>query len=146
MADIERKAEAVWSGGLPGGSGEISSESGTLASAAYSFATRFEQQKGTNPEELIAAAHAACFSMAFAATLGRKGHPPTRIHTQATCTLVKGEAGFRITRMRLDTTGTVEGIDQATFESIAREAEAGCPVSNALRGGVEITVDAKLEG
>jgi lipoyl-dependent peroxiredoxin len=146
MADIERTAEAEWNGGLPAGSGAISSQSGTLEATPYSFATRFEQQKGTNPEELIAAAHAACFSMALAATLGRKGHPPTRVHTRATCTLAKQEAGFRITRMRLDTTATVEGLDQETFQTIAREAESTCPVSNALRGGLEIVLDARLEG
>jgi osmotically inducible protein OsmC len=145
MADIQRSAEATWEGELRGGAGRISSPSGVLADTAYSFATRFESAHGTNPEELIAAAHAACYSMAFAATLGRKGHKPQRIHTRAICTLAQQEGGFKIAKMRLEARGAVEGLDDATFKQIAREAEASCPVSNALRGGVEIEVDAALE-
>lgn len=144
MADIERTAEATWSGDLRGGSGQISSTSGVLANTAYSFGTRFEQAPGTNPEELIAAAHAACYSMAFAATLGRKGYQPQRIETKATCVLTPQQpAGFKITKMRLEARGQVPGIDQATFQQIAEEAEKGCPVSNALRA-IEIEVEAKL--
>ena len=145
MADIERHAYAVWNGDLRGGNGEINSASGVLKDTAYNFATRFENGKGTNPEELIAAAHAACYSMALAATLVRKGHQPQRIETRAICHLTPQQpSGFKITKMRLETRGQVEGMDEATFGEIAREAEKGCPVSNALRGGLEIELDAKL--
>ncbi len=145
MADILRSADAVWNGDFKGGKGSIDSQSGVISNTPYSFHTRFEQAPGTNPEELIAAAHAACFSMAFAATLGRMGHNPQQIKTHATATLTPQQpSGFRITKMRLETTGTVPGIDDATFKQIAGEAEKGCPVSNALRGGLEIELDAKL--
>lgn len=144
MADIQRSAEAVWNGNLRGGNGSISSTSGVLNDTPYSFATRFEQAHGTNPEELIAAAHAACYSMAFAATLGRKGHQPLQIQTRAICSLTPQQSGFKITKMRLETHGKVEGLDEATFQEIAREAEQSCPVSNALRGSLQIEVDARL--
>ena len=144
MADIQRSADAVWSGEIRGGKGSIDTESGVITGTPYSFETRFESAKGTNPEELIAAAHAACYSMALSATLGRKGHQPQQIRTHATATLAKQESGFKITKMRLETTGTVPGIDDATFKQIAEEAEKTCPVSNALRGGLEIELDAKL--
>jgi osmotically inducible protein OsmC len=145
MADIQRTASAVWNGELRGGNGQISSASGVLDATAYSFATRFEQAHGTNPEELIAAAHAACYSMAFAATLGRKGHTPQQIQTRATCFLTPQQpSGFKITRMRLETRGQVEGMDEATFQQIAQEAEQACPVSNALRGSLQIELDASL--
>jgi lipoyl-dependent peroxiredoxin len=145
MADIERSAHAVWNGELRGGNGQISSTSGVLNDTPYSFATRFEQAHGTNPEELIAAAHAACYSMAFAGTLSRKGHQPQQIQTRAICSLTPQQpSGFKITKMRLETRGKVDGIDDATFKQIADEAEKGCPVSNALRGGVQIEVDASL--
>ncbi len=145
MADIERTAEAVWNGELRGGNGTISSTSGVLDNTPYSFATRFEQAPGTNPEELIAAAHAACYSMAFAGTLGRKGHKPQMIQTRAICSLAPQQpSGFKITKMRLETRGKVDGMDEATFKQIADEAEKGCPVSNALRGSLEIEVDASL--
>jgi len=145
MADIERQASAVWSGDLRGGDGQISSGSGVLDDTAYSFATRFENTTGTNPEELIAAAHAACYSMALASTLGRKGHQPQRIETRAVCHLTPQQpSGFKLTKMRLETRGQVEGLDDATFQQIAREAETSCPVSNALRGGLQIELDAQL--
>ncbi|MBA3441524.1 MAG: OsmC family protein [Pyrinomonadaceae bacterium] len=145
MADIKRTAEAVWNGELRSGRGEISSPSGVLAKTPYSFGTRFEGQPGTNPEELIAAAHAACYSMALAATLGRAGHQPQQVKTRAVCTLQPQQpSGFRITKMRLETEGTIPGIDDATFQKIAAEAEQACPVSNALRGSLEIELDAKL--
>lgn len=144
MADIERSAQAVWNGDLRGGNGQISSASGVLNDTPYSFATRFEQANGTNPEELIAAAHAACYSMAFAATLGRRGYQPQQIQTRAICSLTPQQGGFKITRMRLETRGKVDGLDEATFKQIADEAEKGCPVSNALRGGLQIEVDAQL--
>jgi osmotically inducible protein OsmC len=145
MADIKRTAEAVWKGELRGGSGEISSASGVLKETPYSFGTRFEQRLGTNPEELIAAAQAACFSMAFAATLGDKGYKPDSIETQATCTVSSQPAGgWKITKMRLVTRGRVPGMDGQTFERIAQEAEGNCPVANLLRGGLEIELEASL--
>ncbi len=145
MADIQRSAEAVWQGELRGGNGTTSSPSGVLSNTGYSFATRFEQAHGTNPEELIAASHAACYSMAFAGTLGRKGHSPQQIQTRAICSLTPQQGGgFKITKMRLETRGQVEGLDEATFQQIAEEAEKSCPVSNALRGSLEIELDAKL--
>ena len=145
MARITRTADAVWNGDLRSGSGRIASNSGVLDDTPYSFATRFRNEQGTNPEELVAAAHAACFSMAFAHTLGSKGFKPERVETHAICTLTpQEEGGFRITKMRLETRGRVPGLDQETFEQIAEEAEKGCPVSNALRGGLEIELDATL--
>jgi osmotically inducible protein OsmC len=145
MADIKRTAEAVWKGNLRDGKGRIASSSGVLKNTPYSFATRFEDAPGTNPEELIAAAHAACYSMAFAHTLSSKGYQPERVETHAICSLSpQEEGGFRITKMRLETRGQVPGIDETTFRQVAQEAERGCPVSNALRGGVEIEVDATL--
>ena len=143
-ADIERHSEATWMGEVRSGDGQITSASGTLSDTPYSFVSRFEQGDGTNPEELIAAAHAACYSMAFAATLGRKGHKPQQITTRATISLTPQTAGFKITRMRLETRGRVEGLDEATFQEIAREAETTCPVSNVLRNNLEIELDAKL--
>ncbi|MER3428256.1 MAG: OsmC family peroxiredoxin [Pyrinomonas sp.] len=146
MADIQRTAEATWTGGLRDGLGKIDSTSGVLRETSYSFATRFEQSPGTNPEELIAAAHAACYSMAFAATLERKGHKPESITTRATCTVApQPTGGFKITRIKLETRGKVPNLDGEAFAAIAREAEQACPVSNALRGGVEIELEAKLD-
>lgn len=145
MADIRRSAEAVWNGDLRGGSGRIASNSGVLADTPYSFATRFEQKPGTNPEELIAAAQAACYSMAFAHTLATKGYQPESVETHATCSLSpQAEGGFKITRMRLDVRGQVPGIDEETFRQIAQEAELGCPVANLLRSGLEIELHAAL--
>lgn len=145
MATIQRNAEAIWSGDLRSGKGQISSTSGVLKQTPYSFATRFENSPGTNPEELIAAAHAACYSMAFAYTLSNKGYQPTSVETRATCSVESQKTGgFKITTIRLETRGQVPGIDGETFQAIAQEAEAGCPVSNALREGVKIELDAKL--
>jgi lipoyl-dependent peroxiredoxin len=144
MADIERSASAVWNGEIRGGSGQITSTSGILNETPYSFATRFEQANGTNPEELIAAAHAACYSMAFTAVLGRKGFKSHHIETRAICSLTPLSAGFKISKIRLETRGKVEGIDEETFKQVAHEAEQSCPVSNALRGGPEIELDATL--
>ena len=145
MADIERSGEAVWRGDLRGGDGVVSTESGVIAGASYTFKTRFGDVKGTNPEELIAAAHAACYSMAFAHTLSEQGHKPETIETKATCSLAPTEGGFKIARMHLDVRGKVPGIDEATFVRIAEEADKGCPVSNLLRPGLEIERDARLE-
>lgn len=137
-------SSAVWQGGLKDGNGTYSAGSGAFA-GEYSFPTRFEGAAGTNPEELIAAAHAACLSMALAAGLERDGTPATRISTTAACTLEKVEAGFRITKMHLQVTGVVPGIDQKSFASAAEAAKDGCPVSNALKGNVSYRVDATLE-
>lgn len=140
MAAIERTATGVWHGDLRGGNGLIDATSGVLNQTPFSFATRFENAKGTNPEELIAAAHAACFSMAFANYLSGKGHVPQEISTQATISL----EGTSITKMHLVTQGRVEGLDDATFKQLADEAEKQCPVSNLLRSGLSITLDASL--
>jgi osmotically inducible protein OsmC len=145
MAGLHRTAEAAWNGDLRTGNGRMASGSGVLEGVPYSFATRFQNEPGTNPEELIAAAHAACFSMAFAATLGDKGYSPVRIETHATCTVSPQKGGgFRITKMRLVTRGQVPGLDEEAFKQIAVEAEQGCPVSNALRGGPMIELEATL--
>ena len=139
-----RKATAVWKGTGRDGTGHLTSESGVLAQTPYSFKTRFENEKGTNPEELIAAAHATCLSMALANGLAQAGHTPTRLETDAVATLDQRESGFRIISMRLTVRGQVDGIDEDAFRAAAEEAKAGCPVSNALVGNVEITLDAAL--
>ena len=137
-------ASAAWEGGLKNGKGSFKAGSGAFA-GAYSFPSRFESAGGTNPEELIAAAHAACFSMALSAGLEGAGKTPRKIETRAACTLEKVSAGFKITKMELAVTGQVDGIDQAGFEKAAEAAKVGCPVSGALKGNVEVTLDAKLE-
>ncbi len=140
---MKRKASAVWRGGLKDGKGSISTGSGVLAETQYSFSTRFESGIGTNPEELIAAAHAGCFSMAFSAELGKAGFTPEAIHTTATITLEKTDAGFTVTESHLDTTAKIPGIDEAKFMAIANGAKAGCPISRLLN--TKIILDAKLE-
>ena len=140
---MKRKASAVWQGGLKEGKGSISTESGVLKNSQYSFGTRFENGIGTNPEELIAASHAGCFSMAFSAELGKAGFTPTSINTTATVTLDKTDAGFTVTESHLDMTAKIPGIDQAKFTAIANGAKAGCPISRLLKANV--TLDAKLE-
>jgi osmotically inducible protein OsmC len=140
---MKRKASAVWNGSLKEGNGRISTESGTLRDAQYSFSTRFENGVGTNPEELIAAAHAGCFSMALSGQLTTAGHAPESINTTATVTMEKTDAGFTITHVHLDVSARVPGIDQAGFETAANNAKAGCPISRLLKA--EITMDAKLE-
>jgi len=140
---MKRKASAVWSGDLKNGKGSISTESGTLKETQYSFGTRFENGIGTNPEELIAAAHAGCFSMAFAAELGRAGFIPDAIHTTATITMDKTDAGFTVTESHLNMTAKVPGIDLPQFNAIADGAKAGCPISRLLNA--KISLDAKLE-
>lgn len=145
MANIQRTAPAIWNGNLQTGSGQITSDSEVLKQIPYSFKTRFEHSPGTNPEELIAAAHAACYSMAFAHTLSEKGYQPQSIETQAVCSLESSEGGgFKITKIRLEARGKVANIEENTFEQIAQEAEASCPVSNALRNGLKIELDAVL--
>lgn len=144
MTAIKRAADAVWTGEVKSGDGKIHGASGVL-DGAYSFGTRFEQQPGTNPEELLAAAHAACYSMALALTLGRAGHKPQEVRTHAVCSVEPQQpSGFKITKMQLETTATVPGLDDATFQQVAREAERACPVSNALRGNLAIELSASL--
>ncbi len=142
MAAIERTATGVWSGDLRGGNGLIDATSGVLQETPFTFATRFENAKGTNPEELIAAAHAACFSMAFANYLSEKGHVPEEITTRATISLEDGS----INKMHLVAQGRVAGLDDAAFKQLAEEAEKKCPVSNLLRPGLSITLEASLVG
>jgi len=142
---LERNASAVWTGDLRGGNGRFTMSSGTLTDTPYSFATRFENAPGTNPEELIAAAHASCYSMALAAALGGRGLQPQEVRTDATCVVEpQSGGGFKITRMRLNTHASVPGLANDQFQEIAKAAEAACPVSNALRGGVNIELTAAL--
>jgi len=140
MAAIERTASGTWRGDLKTGSGTINATSGVLRDTAFSYATRFENARGTNPEELIAAAHAACFSMAFANYLSTQGHRPLQISTRATISLDNGA----INKMHLVTEGQVPGMNEAAFKQYAAEAEKKCPVSNLLRTGLAITLDASL--
>ena len=139
-----RKAEAEWRGTLREGTGEIKTESGAVA-GQYSFGTRFESGKGTNPEELIGAAHAGCFSMALSAGLEKAGHPVKRVKTTAAVRLDKVGEGFGITKIDLTAEAEVPGIDDAAFQQAARAAKENCPVSKAL-SGVQISLDAKLVG
>jgi len=136
-------SSAVWEGGLRTGRGKFSAGSGAFG-GDYTFATRFESAKGTNPEELIAAAHAACLSMALSAGLEAAKTPATRISTKAACTVEKVGDGFRITKMRLEVRGEVPGIDAARFAKAAEAARDGCPVSQALKGNVQFDLDARL--
>lgn len=140
---MKRKASAVWNGGLKTGQGRLSTDSGVLAETQYSFSTRFEQGKGTNPEELIAAAHAGCFSMALSAQLESAGLNAERIATTATLTMEKTEAGFTITAVHLDVVAKVPGASSQQFETAAGNAKSGCPVSRVLKAA--ITMDARLE-
>jgi osmotically inducible protein OsmC len=139
---MQRTGSAHWSGGLKDGKGAISTPSGVLKDTQYSFSTRFENGIGTNPEELIAAAHAGCFTMALSAQLGNAGMTAESIDTTATVTLDKTDAGFSITTSHLDVTVKIPGGDQAKFEAAAKAAEDGCPVSRVLKA--KITMDAKL--
>jgi osmotically inducible protein OsmC len=140
---MKRKASAVWNGSLKDGKGTISSDSGVLSDTQYSFATRFADGKGTNPEELIAAAHAGCFSMALSNELGKAGLTPERIKTSAIVTLEQTASGFAITAVHLDVAAKVPGANQQTFETVATTAKNNCPVSKVLKA--DITMDAKLE-
>lgn len=139
---MKRNASAVWYGSLREGRGEISSDSGILAETPYSFGTRFEEEKGTNPEELIGAAHAGCFSMALSMILGEHDVTPERIDTKAAVTLEQVEGGFAITKVHLTTRVEASGLDAAAFEEAANAAKEGCPVSKVL--DAEITMDATL--
>jgi osmotically inducible protein OsmC len=140
---MKRKASAVWEGGLKDGKGKLSTASGVLSNTQYSFATRFESGVGTNPEELIAAAHAGCFSMALSGQLGNAGMTAKSIQTAATVTLEKTEAGFTITAVHLDVVAAIPGADAQAFATAAANAKAGCPVSRVLNA--KITMDARLE-
>jgi osmotically inducible protein OsmC len=139
---VIRKARAVWYGTGRGGKGELSSDSGVLANTPFSFSTRFESEKGTNPEELIAAAHAGCFTMALAFRLQSAGYTPTELKTEAAVTLEKNDEGFRINRSALTLRASVPNLDHDTFARLAQDAEQNCPVSRVLRS--EITLDAQL--
>lgn len=140
---MERSATAVWDGSLREGKGAISTQSSVLSEAPYSFVTRFENGKGTNPEELIAAAHAGCFTMALAAQLGTMKMTPETLQTSAKVTLEKLDAGWTISRIHLDVAGKVPGISAEGFESAAASAKQNCPVSRLLKA--EISMTAKLE-
>ena len=139
-----RKASAVWKGSLKEGKGTISSDSGVLSNTAYSFSTRFENAKGTNPEELIAAAHAGCFTMALSAQLGNAGITPETLETTASLTLDKLDAGWTVTKIHLDVAARIPGADKAAFDKAAESAKAGCPISRLLKA--EITMTARLVG
>ncbi len=139
-----RKASAVWNGSLKEGKGVVSTESKVLSNTQYSFSTRFENGIGTNPEELIAAAHAGCFSMALSGQLGNAGMTAESIETTANLTFEKLEAGFTITKIHLDVTAKIPGANPAAFETAAQNAKAGCPISRLLKA--EITMSTKLVG
>jgi len=139
---MQRSASAHWQGGLKDGRGTVTTDSGVLSQTQYSFSTRFEDGKGTNPEELIAAAHAGCFSMALSAQLDTVGLKAEAIDTKAALTLEKTDAGFTITKIHLELRAKVPNADDAKFQKAAADAKAGCPVSRVLNA--EITLDAKL--
>jgi osmotically inducible protein OsmC len=141
---MKLKASAVWRGGLKDGKGAISTESGVLSQTQYSFSTRFENGIGTNPEELVAAAHAGCFSMALSAELGKASITPESVATTATVTLERLDAGWTVTAVHLDVGAKVPGGDAAKFTAAANAAKAGCPISRLLKA--TITMDARLEG
>lgn len=143
MAD--RQATVVWNGTLTEGHGSITTGSGVLSKTPVTWASRVEQPEGkTSPEELLAAAEAECYAMVLASNLTKRGTKPDQLQVTATCTVERVPDGLRISTMRLEVTGNVPGVDQQTFQQLAQEAEGGCPVSNALRGNVDVTVSAKL--
>ena len=148
MATADRRAEVAWQGSLLEGACTLELTSSEAASLPVTWASRVESPDGrTSPEELLAGAHASCFSMAFSATLGRAGTPPERLHVTAVVSLnPKQGGGFEVTNSALEVRGVVPGIDQAAFQGMADTAEKGCPISNAIRGNVTITVSATLEG
>ena len=137
-----RNASAKWEGGLKGGKGSFKGATGL--GGQFNFSSRFESGEGSNPEELLAAAEAACYSMALSAALEGNGTPPTSVETNAACTIEKVANGFGITKMVLDVKATVPNVDDATFQRIARETKDGCPVSKALKGNVDLQVTATL--
>lgn len=139
-----RKANATWTGGLKEGNGEFEGESGAIR-GNYSFGSRFGDAGGTNPEELLAAAEAACYSMALSLALEQAGKTDTRVHTDAACTIEQVEDGFAITTMRLKVRARIPGLDEAEFRRMAEATKEGCPVSKALKGNVRLELDAALE-
>ncbi len=141
---MERTASAVWKGGLKDGTGAISSQSGVLNETQYSFSTRFENGIGTNPEELIAAAHAGCFTMALSGQLTGANLTPESLETKASVKLEKTDDGFKITAIHLTTLAKVPGASQEAFDTAAQNAKNGCPISRLFKGNTEITLDAKL--
>lgn len=140
---MQRKGSAVWKGGLKDGNGQVSTGSGGLSDAAYTFASRFESGGKTDPEELIAAAHAACFSMALSGQLGQANLTPSSIYTTASVTLEKTDAGFSVTAVHLAVKARVPGADRAAFDKAANAAKAGCPISRLLNA--KITMEAALD-
>lgn len=140
---MKRKGSAVWNGGLKDGKGTVSTQSGVLSNTQYSFSTRFEDGIGTNPEELVAAAHAGCFSMALSGQLGSAGLTADKIETTATVTFEKTDAGFTVTQIHLDVTAKIPNATEEAFKTAAANAKAGCPISRLLN--TNITMDAKLE-
>jgi osmotically inducible protein OsmC len=144
VLSMKRTASAAWSGDLKQGKGSVTTQSGLLKDSPYSFTTRFENGAGTNPEELIAAAHAGCFTMATAAALGRAGFTPDKLATTASLTLEQVSGNWTITTVDLQMTAKVPGIDAKKFQEIAADAKANCPVSRVLNA--KISLDAKLEG
>jgi osmotically inducible protein OsmC len=138
-----RKASAVWNGTLRGGNGRFEGSTGAI-SGPYTFSSRFEEGTGSNPEELLAAAESACFSMALSGNLEKNGGTPERVETLATCTVEKVGEGFTITRMQLDVQVRVTGIDEATFQQAVEATRDGCPVSRALKGNVQIDVTGRM--
>ena len=137
-----RTASATWKGGLKGGTGSFKGQTGLAGS--YSFGSRFENAAGSNPEELLAAAEAACFSMALSAGLEKNGTPATSVDTTAKCTIDKVGDGFKVTKMRLEVRASVPNVDEATFRKIADGTKDGCPISQVMKGNVPIELDAKL--
>jgi lipoyl-dependent peroxiredoxin len=142
MAQIKRRASAEWTGSGKEGTGSLTTQSATLEDTPYGFNSRFGDGKGTNPEELIAAAHAGCFSMATAFQLSGAGHPPESLHCEATLTMEQVPGGFKIAAVHLVLKAKVPGLDDATFQKLAAEAKANCPVSKVLNA--EITLEATL--
>ena len=140
---MKRKGSAIWQGGLRDGKGSVSTESGVLRETAYSFSTRFESGTGTNPEELVAAAHAACFTMALSAELGKANLVPASLRTTCNVTLDKADGGWAVTESRLQVVAKVPGASQEAFQKAATTAETGCPISKLFK--TKITMDAKLE-
>jgi lipoyl-dependent peroxiredoxin len=142
-ASMKRKASAVWEGSLKDGKGSLTTDSGVLSTTPYSFTTRFGEEKGTNPEELVAAAHAGCFTMALSGQLAASSMVARQIQTTATLTMEKLEAGWSVTQVHLDVLANIPGADRAAFETAANNAKAGCPISRLLN--TKITMDARLE-
>ena len=145
MPLAERRASATWAGNLTKGSGRVKSGSGAIAEIPVTWASRVERSDGkTSPEELVAMAHASCYAMALSHTLSEAGHEPQQLDVTANCQLESIPGGIKVATINLEVTGKVPGVDQAQFEELARKGEQGCPISNALRGSVQINLKAKL--